>query len=216
MMACFTLQSMQDDEGRDLIDEAIPDTCAYKTKVSPMLWAMFRYAILNTCDPDRWVQRATDRYTLLDNRYSVIIEAYEALKETGDLSLLESTSEELETRNLTGSSSRETSATGTSSMDSTDTSENLPQYANASSGTFLSDRGTSESSGTNSSSGTESVTTTDGGTVKRVHVDRMGSIPAEMLDRMRSSLYDPYYEYAQEFADLFVRMWADECGCGPI
>lgn len=214
-MMCHTLQSMQDDEGRDLIDEAIPGACSYKAQVSTMIWAMYRYAILNSCDPDRWVQRATDRWTLLDNRFSVIIEAYEELRRSGDLGLLESTSEETETRDLTGTSARETSASGTSSADSVDTSENLPQYANAGSGTFLSDRGTSESSGSSTSTGSENVTTTDGGTVKRVHKDRMGAIPAEMLDRMRTSLYDPYYEYAKEFSDLFVRLWADECGgCG--
>lgn len=209
---CYNLETVQTELGRDLVDEAIPDTFAYKEKVSNMIWAMYRFAVLNSCDLDRWVRRASDKSTLLDNRFTVIMEAYEELRATGQLNSLSSESSETETRDLTGTVSRSTSREDTSTQNDTATTENLPEYLNADSGVFLTSRDKNTSTGTLGSNGTERGSTTDSGTVKRVHVDRLGLIPSEMLERMKNALYDPYYEYAKQWDDLFVRLWADE-GC---
>lgn len=236
-----TLQGYLDDNKVDLIDTAISSDYVYKAKVSAQIWAMYRYAIINGCDIARWTQRATDKATNLHNRYSTLFAAYDALQDAGDLTALDSTETETETRDLatTSGSTETTAATGSTSdtrttatdtdvtSSNTATGEDLPATSGSSASSWLNSRDISNGSQTQDTTVTEtgsgstkddttrtaSGTGTDKGTITRARNSQSGMIPAELYRRMKDALYDPYYEYAREWYDLFVPLYADICGC---
>lgn len=206
----YSLQSYNDDEGTDLIDSAIDDTYSYKSKVSAMIWAQYRYSLINSCDIDRWLQRAKDRVTQLHNRYSVLFTAYDSLTADDSLSSIDSSSSETETRNLAGSDNRTIDSATTNDTANTRTIEDMPATSGSASSTWLSQRIKDSGSDDGTVKGTDNHATTDTGTITRSRVSHADMIPAELLNRMRANLYDPYYEYAREWYDLFVPFYTDE------
>lgn len=214
-MICYTLDSVLQNDNIDLIDEAIADTYSYKDKVSKNIWAMYRYYLINAYDLERWKQRVTDRVTLLHNRYSVLFSAYDDLVTDGTITALDSVDTDTETRDLAETSTRTTSIDSQQTTHDVGTSEALPATSGSSASSWLTNRDISDGTVTGSNDGTDNGSTTDKGTVKHERVTRGGMIPAELYERMKNSLYDPYYEYAREFDYLFVPYYADECGrCG--
>lgn len=227
MSFCFyNLQGVKDDDGRDLIDEAISDDYSYKSKVTSILWAQYRYAILNNTDVDRWVQFATDRATLLNNRYSLLFAAYEAFKTSGDLTSIQMKDSRADSRTITdtgtGTSSGTVTTTDSTDTDSTDvvTNEDIPATSGSSASNWLTSRtrdtfdGTVSENGTQTSSSSDNSSNnrTDDGTTTLTYMD--GAIPPELIDRMKRNLFDPYLEYAREFNDLFVPFYTNDiCGC---
>lgn len=209
----YSLQSYKDDNSVDLISESIADTYSYKSKVSEQIWAQYRYAMINATDIDRWIQRAKDRVTSLNNRYSVLFTAYDALLADSSLYSIDSTSKETETRNLAGSNNRTTTSKSTTDTDVTSTTENLPATSGSSASSWLNGRDKSDSSQSVDGSGTDNSSTTDTGTVTHERTSHLDMIPAELYKRMQENLYDPYYEYAREWYDLFVPFYTDEWSC---
>lgn len=208
-----TLQYYKDNNDIDLIDECYSemvsegimsedDATLYKGKPARSLWAYWRYTMLNCRDCEdsiaRWKQRFKDRAYLLSEKYGVLFNAYEEIKGNGKLSEMYSTS-------TTTTHSDGTIHSGTNN-DSEMTTENIPQYADASKGTWINNR---------QNTGAETVTdgtSSDDGTVEQKSALNM--IPAEMIDKMRHNLFNPYFEYAEDFRTLFINFWADECPCG--
>lgn len=214
MMWCYTLQNVQDDESRDLVDEGIAATYSYKSDAAAMIWARYRYAVLNTTDLDRWVQRFKDRVTQLDRRYSLIFSAYSAMQTAGDLTDIDSIDTETENHTNNGTANRTTTDSDSSTVDTTQTGETLPATSGSSASSWLDQRNISNSTGSQTRNGTDNTTTTDTGEITRTHNYHNGMIPAELLDKLRNNLFDPYYEYAGEFRDLFIQMYDNEaCGC---
>lgn len=211
MTICLeSLQSYKDDNNIDLIDSAIADTYTYKSKVSEQIWAQYRYAILNSTDIDRWIQKAKDRVISLNNRYSVLFTAYDSLLADNSLSSIDSNSTETETRNLAGSNKRTTSNTQNTNGTQVGTTENLPATSGSSASSWLDARNRLTDDTDVTQSGTDNTDTTDTGTITRARVSHADMIPAELYKRMQENLYDPYYEYAREWYDLFVPFYTDE------
>lgn len=211
MICLYSLQSVKEDDNRDLVNESIADTYSYKANVSSQIWAMYRYSMINGCNLDRWVQRFADRVTNLHNRYSVLFDAYDELLTDGLLTTLESSDSETETRNLTGTNEETETNDSNTTINNVSTSEDLPATSGSSASSWLNARDITDATHTVDSDSTIKGTTTDKGTVTRERKSRNGMIPVELYDRMRKSLYDPYYEYAQEFYDLFIPYYATEC-----
>lgn len=210
----YSLQSYKDDNDIDLVDSAISDTYTYKSKVSEQIWAQYRYALISNCDIDRWLQRCKDRVTSLHNRYSILFTAYDALLADNSLSSIDSRSTETETRNLAGSNKRTTSNNQNTDGLQVGTAEDLPATSGSSASNWLNARNRVTDDTTVTTSGTDNADTTDTGTVTRDRVSHADMIPAELYKRMQDNLYDPYYEYAREWYDLFVPFYTDEwCRC---
>lgn len=200
-----TLADYLEDESVDLVDSILTDpdgnAYSYSTKAGRAIWATYRYAMLNTCASEsgieRWIQRGRDIAYNLDERYSQLFAAYESFKTAGTLTSIDIT----ETTTTTSS----TEQSGTDSSSTTATSEDLPQYASASSGTWLTGRNASDGSGTTTGKSDTTATMS--------HASTGGALAGELIERMRDGLFNPYLEYAGEFRDLFVPFWSDECGC---
>lgn len=207
----YSLQSVLEDDSKDLIDNAIPSVYNYKNKVKEQIWAMYRYNLINGCDLDRWVQRVTDRTTNLHNRYSLLFSVYDELVANGTLTTLESTEFETETRDLSTTNTQTGTADSQTTTHDVSTTEDLPVTSGSSASNWLTDRDISDGTATVESDTTINGAGTDKGTITRERISRSGLIPAELYDKMRKSLYDPYYEYATEFYDLFIPYYATEC-----
>lgn len=210
----ISLQSIKENEETDLIadvftamhDDGYMDDAQYalySDKPAKAIWATYRYRFLNCCCSEtyinRWKQKFADTAYNLMERYDLIFKAYEALKTDGDITGLTSKS--------LIASTEESSGHSTDNDDYTNTTENIPAYADAQDGEWISARtknkGTEAKDYGNKVTGT---TTTD---------SALGLLPAELADRMRKSLFNPYTEYANEFEQMFMPFYADECcGCG--
>ncbi len=208
----ISLQSVKDNDGTDLINEVFTamyvdgylddaQYAVYKDKPAKAIWATYRYRFMNTCCSEkyvnRWKQRFADTaYNLLE-RYDLIFKAYEALKTEGNMTGLTSKSLIQTTEVSSGQS--------TDHDDYTNSTENIPAYADAQDGQWLSERTRNDGTETkNYGNNVTGTTTTD---------SALGLLPAELADRMRKSLFNPYTEYAQEFEQLFMPFYADECCC---
>lgn len=204
----ITLDSYLEDNSIDLVDSILTDpdgnAYSYSEKAGKAIWAMYRYALMN-CMPaekyiNRWIQRGRDIAYNLDERYSQLFTAYESLKTAGKPVSIDITD--------TGTTTTETEGSSTGTSENTDTSEAIPQYADASQGTWLTGRG--------KSSGSNSGTSTGKATVTENRSSTGGSLPVELMQRMRNGLFNPYLEYAGEFENLFVPFYIDESGCDCI
>ena len=210
----ISLQSIKENEETDLIadvftamhDDGYMDDAQYalySDKPAKAIWATYRYRFLNCCCSEtyinRWKQKFADTAYNLIERYDLIFKAYEAFKTDGDITGLTS-------KSLIASTEERTSHVSDDSND-TVTGENIPAYADAQDGEWLNDRTKSDRNATRD--GTDkasSSVTTD---------SALGLLPAELADRMRKSLFNPYTEYANEFEQMFMPFYADECcGCG--
>lgn len=209
----ITLQYYKEQNDIDLIDTCYSEMLAeglisdsdatlYRAKPTKMIWAYWRYTLMNTCGSDdsvaRWKQRFKDTAYLLSEKYNILFNAYEELKGNGKLSEMYSTT-------LTTTHNEGTTHVGTSGED-TATIENVPQYGDASTDNWINNRNK------NKSEGTTDGKTGDDGTIESQSA--LNLIPAEMAQKMRDSLFNPYMEYAAEFSKLFINFYADECGCG--
>lgn len=208
----ITLQSYLEQNDVDLIDTCYTemldeglisesDATLYRAKPAKMIWAYWRYTLMNCCGSDatvaRWKQRFKDTAYLLSEKYPILFNAYEEIKGNGTLSEMYSVSKT--TTHSEGTSSNSNAGTGTA------TTENIPAYANASDDSWINSRNKTENSGSNSGS------TKDDGTIETQSA--LNLIPAEMVEKIRDSLFNPYIEYASEFGRLFINFYADECGC---
>ena len=211
-MNLMSLQDYKEANEIDLIDSAFntleatygvdADTIAtFKDKPSKAIWAMYRYQLLNCCGCgvyiDRWKYRFADRAYNLMERYDLLFKAYEKLKTDGVLGNTSSVTKVTSTNEGTSSA--------TMKDNSVATNENIPQYAKAEDGTWINNRAKNDSE--NESSGT----TANNGTIETDSA--LGLLPAELADKMRKALFNPYTEYAREFEDLFVPFYASGCRC---
>lgn len=201
----ISLDSYLEDNSVDLVDSILTDpdgnAYSYSNKAGKAIWATYRYAMLN-CKPTekyitRWIQRGRDIAYNMDERYSQLFTAYEALKTAGTPTSIDITDK--------ATTTVESESSNTGSNSNTDTSEAIPQYANASEDSWLTGRGISNGSNTGSSTGKATTTENRSSTG--------GNLPIELIQRMKAGLFNPYLEYAGEFRDLFVPFFIDECGC---
>lgn len=211
MTCLFSLQDYKEANEIDLVARAFAlletsydvdaaTIATYQDKPAKAVWATYRYQLLNCAGcgtyVDRWKQRFADRAYNLMEKYTILFKAYEELKSAGELT-------------KTGSASKMTTqnnGTTQASSENTDTvtSENIPQYADASQGQWLNARNI------NKGSATANGSSADTGTVETVSA--LGMLPAELADKMRNALFNPYVEYAREFEDMFVPFYASRCG----
>lgn len=209
----ISIESYKDDNGVDLIQTAYDAMLAdgyitqtqydtYMAKPYRTIWAMYRYRFMNCCPCDtyidRWKQRFMDIAYTLTEKYDLLFTAYESIKADGSIVGLTSKTK------VVGNDTGHVGSSG--SNDDTSTVENIPQYADAASGEWLSVR--NKANGTNASTidtNTDSTITTE---------SALGLLPAELAEKMRNALFNPYAEYAKEFDSLFVPFYIDECGCG--
>lgn len=212
MTCLLSLQDYKDANDIDLVDQGFAsletlysvdkDTIAtFQDKPAKAIWATYRFQLLNCCGCDtyidRWKYRFTDKaYNLLE-KYKILFTAYEQLKNNNSLGVTDSVNTVVTTNS--GTTHSESVNNGQT------TNERIPQYADASSGQWLNDR--VKSDGTNSADGT----THGDGTI--VTTSALGMLPAELADKMKNALFNPYQEYAREFADLFIPFFASECDC---
>ncbi len=194
ILACVT-----DDEGTpiDCFADAIPDANPYKATLEDMLWARYRYSMINSVCLDRWLQRLKDQALLIDQKYQLLIAEFEAQKE------------KIASIMRTGSSETyhdvHTSVPSGSDKVVTEV-EDLPQSADADSSKWLSDRNTSTS--------TPGVTVTDTTDGART-IEQGDALNAEQYRKVLESLRDPYVAYTAEFEGLFVDYFdLNACGCG--
>lgn len=201
-MIAYTLQSYKDETGTDLIDTVL-DGYSYKDKCAKSIWAEYRYDVINCCGTEsavsRWIQRCKDIAYQLDERYSQLFSAYEQLKTDNKVTDITITDKS------TTTTESETSQSDTSTTKTTSTGESIPPYSDASKGTWLDNRDTTDGTGTNEGKGTAKGTSTT------ERDSTYGMIPLELFKRMKDGLFNPYYEYAREYSKMFVQFWADEC-----
>lgn len=211
-MNVLSLQDYLEANQIDLIDSAYDvmqtsygvdaDTVAlFKDKPSKAIWASYRYQLLNCCGcgvyVDRWKHRFSDRAYNLMEKYTLLFKAYEAMKTAGSMTAIESVSKV--------TTANEGTAHSETATDSTATTENIPQYADAQSGEWL--NGRNKDKGTVGTDGK----TSDSGTIETASA--LGMLPAELAEKMKNALFNPYTEYAREFEDLFIPFYASGCGC---
>lgn len=234
----YSLQSYLDDTGTDLVADWM-DGYSYADKSAKAIWALYRYAVINACNTEtgitRWIQRCKDIAYQLDERYSQLITAYESLKESGDATSIKIIDKSTTTTTDKGTSDQSTSTTDNrtaktttvtddgATSETTTTSEDIPQSADASASQWLNNRETTKGATTQDTTVTEDSTGTDTGTATVTESDTRdgtsttertstyGLIPLELFQRMKDGLFNPYYEYAQEFRDMFMPFYADEC-----
>lgn len=194
ILACVT-----DDEGTpiDCFADAIPDANPYKAALEDMLWARYRYSMINSVCLDRWLQRLKDQALLIDQRYQLLIAEFESQKEKL-ASIQRSGYSETYHDEMTDSS--EGSDTVVTKR------EDIPQSSGASSEEWLSARDTSTSTPgvtvKHEADGTRTVTESD-------------ALNAEQYRKVLDNLRDPYVAYTAEFAGLFVDYFdLNACGCG--
>ena len=195
ILACVT-----DDEGVpiDCFADAIPETNPYKDTLSSMLWARYRYSMINSVCLDRWLQRVKDTALLIDQRYQMLIAEFETRKEAMASIMRTGSSEtyhDVHTSVPTGSDKVVTE------------NEDLPQSESAEDSRWLSDRNTSTS--------TPGVTVTDTTDGTR-EIEQGDALNAEQYRKVLDNLRDPYVAYTDEFAGLFVNyfdMYGGCCGC---
>ena len=192
ILACVT-----DDDGVpiDCFADAIPDANPYKDTLSSMLWARYRYSMINSVCLDRWLQRVKDTALLIDQRYQMFIAEFEQQKEKMASIMRTGSSEtyhDVHTSVPTGSDKVVTE------------NEDLPQSESAEDSKWLSDRNTSTS--------TPGVTVTDTTDGTR-EIEQGDALNAEQFRKVLDNLRDPYVAYTDEFAGLFVNYF-DLYGCG--
>lgn len=201
-----TLQDYLDDNSVDLVDSILTDpdgnAYSYSDKAGKAIWAMYRYAMMN-CKPTekyitRWIQRGRDMVYNLDERYSQLFKAYEALKDAGRATSLDMT----DTSKVVTDSLNTTENEG----DVTVTGETIPQYADASADSWLNSRAITDD---------DTKQTAKGQVVNTATATTMGgNLPIELMNRMRNGLFNPYYSYAEELSELWVPFYVDEgCWC---
>lgn len=212
MTCLLSLQDYKDANDIDLVNQGFAsletlysvdaDTVAtFQDKPAKAIWATYRFQLLNCCGCgtyiDRWKYRFADMaYNLLE-KYKILFAAYEQLKNNNTLGVTDSVTTVVTTSS--GTTHSESDGNGTT------TNERIPQYADASGGQWLNDRVKNDSA--NSADGTNEAS----GTI--VTTSPLGLLPAELADKMKNALFNPYQEYAREFADLFIPFYASECAC---
>ena len=227
ILACVT-----DDEGVpiDCFADAIPDANPYKDTLSSMLWARYRYSMINSVCLDRWLQRVKDTALLIDQRYQLLIAEFETQKEKLASIKRDGYSETYHDKSVSTPSGSDTTVTdhdnettGTTSDSAVTEQEDLPQSADSSGTKWLSGRttGTNEGNTSGTDKGKTTVTDTPGVTVTSETdgtrtVTEADALNAEQYEKVLRSLKDPYVAYTQEFEGLFVNyfdMYGGCCGC---
>lgn len=192
ILACVT-----DDEGNpvDCFADAVPETNPYKATLEDMLWARYRYSMINSVCLDRWLQRLKDQALLIDQKYRLLIAEFETRKDSMASVMRTGYSETYHDETVDSSEGSDTVVTKR---------EDIPQTSGASSEEWLSARDTSTSTpgvtAKHESDGTRTVSEAD-------------ALNAEQYEKVLESLRDPYVAYAEEFAGLFVNYF-DLGGCG--
>ena len=192
ILACVT-----DDDGVpiDCFADAIPDANPYKDTLSSMLWARYRYSMINSVCLDRWLQRVKDTALLIDQRYQMLIAEFEAQKEAMASIQRAGYSEAYHDKTVDSSEGSDVVTTE---------NEDMPQSADAS--------GTKWLSGRNTSTSTPGVTVIHEADGART-VTEADALNAEQYRKVLDNLRDPYVAYTDEFAQLFVNYF-DMYGCG--
>lgn len=174
IMASFEIDS---DSPLDPFASIVFDNAEDTEAVQSMMWAKYRYRMISSCNPGRWVQAVKDRATVLKPKYELIFEAYRTNKT--DLSDISSGYEDT------------SSATGEDTV--TSTQEDVPATADASESQWL--------------SGRQVTTTAPGTTVTTVHKDNSVAAAErlrEALDAM-PNLYERYAdEYSDLFVNRWA------------
>ena len=183
-----------DDTPVDCFEQAVPQDNPYRTDLVAMLWARWRYDPIDSMCLDRWLQRVKDRAAILDKRYRIILEEFEAQK----AKLASIKTGWSETRDLTHTSAP------SGSDERVSTSEDIPQVQDSASSTWLTAR--------TRDTATPGVTVTDKDTGTIEHTDN-SVLNAEEWAEVLDKLEDPYVRYAEEFSDLFLDYFALGCGC---
>ena len=195
ILACVT-----DDDGVpiDCFADAIPDANPYKDTLSSMLWARYRYSMINSVCLDRWLQRVKDTALLIDQRYQMLIAEFEQQKEK---------MASIQRAGYSETYHDETKDSSTGSDKVVTENEDIPQSENAEDSRWLSGRNTSTSTPgvtvTHEADGTRTVTEAD-------------ALNAEQFKKVLDNLKDPYVAYTDEFEGLFVNyfdMYGGCCGC---
>lgn len=219
-MTC-SLQSYLDDNSTDLIADVLTDAdgnaYSYATKAGRAIWATYRYAIMNTCGDDdgikRWIQRGQDIAYNMDERYSQLFAAYEQFKSTGVLTDINIGQKQTAVTDGTVKNTGTVTNVSDDDRKITGTTEAIPQYSDASNGTWLTGRTGTATDGDLTDTRTDDTTAKTDATVTTTIEGTGGVLSNELIRRMKDGLFNPYLEYAREFATLFVPFWVDECGC---
>lgn len=195
ILACVT-----DDDGVpiDCFADAIPDANPYKDTLSSMLWARYRYSMINSVCLDRWLQRVKDTALLIDQRYQMLIAEFETQKEKLASIKRDGYNETYHDESTDASTGSDVIVTE---------NEDIPQSADAS--------GTKWLSGRNTSTSTPGVTVTHEADGTRT-VSESDALNAEQFDKVLRNLRDPYVAYTDEFEALFVNyfdMTGGGCHC---
>ena len=183
-----------DDTPIDVFEDAVPLDNPYREKIVKRLWSMYRYQVIDSMCLDRWIQRVRDRAEIIDGRYRLLMEEWEAKQSTiaGISTGWTETYEDSSTQTPSGSDT------------SVHKAEDIPQTAGASASEWLSRRDTDiVTPGT-------TVTTKSGGT--RSRVDNV-MLPSEEFATAMDKLASPYTAYAREFRDLFANYFQLGYGC---
>lgn len=79
-MVCLdTLKSLSDD-GRDVLEEIIPDTEQYYTEKRAAILNEYKHRGIGSCDVDYWVNCMTTRYFTIAAKYDIAFERWNAYK----------------------------------------------------------------------------------------------------------------------------------------
>ncbi len=192
ILACVT-----DDDGVpiDCFADAIPDANPYKDTLSSMLWARYRYSMINSVCLDRWLQRVKDTALLVDQRYQMLIAEFEQQKKKLASIKRDGYSETYHDESTDSSEGSDVVVTE---------NEDLPQSADVTDTKWLSGRNTSTSTPgvtvSHEADGTRTVTESD-------------ALNAEQYDKVLRNLRDPYVAYTDEFQGLFVNYFDMNGGC---
>lgn len=184
---CISVDTIQSllDEGTDILASVLSDVAGIEERDlrRDALMSMYRYRMIGSCDVERWAQRMRDRVAELEPAWS---RRFMLWQDT----LLDSEFSDLHDRVRTVTDESETSLKETVDSER----EDIPETANAMDTKYLSER----SAGTKDTDGESSRTVTE--------KERTG-LAWELFKRSIVSIPNPYREWANEFDELFLRMW---------
>lgn len=220
MMLClYTPQGYKDENSVDVFDEVLKpwaDT-VQAAKIKEYLWGSYRYAVMDTAYPERWIQRGADKAALDCRKWTAIMAAYDAhTDDIGDLNRLSKVSDTSNYEDLDGSKDTVTQSGSTiASGTDTDLHEDIPATSGASSSTWLTSRDSHVNGRTDTVNGTTDTAYGKKNKATRTSTtEDIGGTTAEALSRMMDAVEDPYAIYARTWADRFVMMYETRmCDC---
>lgn len=176
------MASFKDDDGNplDVFAQAVAfDDADMQTNAQEACWALYRYRMIDGCNPNSWYVQLRSRATLIRPKWALRFAAYKAALDAGDL-----TSTDQGYRDV---------STGEGSDTTTTEREDIPATADASASQWLTDR--------------TKTTTALGTTVTINHIDNSEGSAARVA-RVLEGMPNIFEDYAREFEDLFINRWA--------